>query len=242
MKDLQSLLFTIQDLKYKNFTEKLIPDITKESIIGVRVPELRKLAKEILKTDNISDFLLELPHKYFEENNIHAFILQSINDFDIAIYELEKFLPYLNNWATCDSFVPKAFIKNTDILFPYVEKWIKSSHVYTIRYAVCLLMKLYLDYNFDVYHLKIVSDIKSDEYYVNMVRAWYFATALAKQYNYAICYIENNKLDLWTHNKTIQKALESCRIDDETKKYLRSLKINKKYNKDNNYYINITAK
>ena len=218
----------MQDLKYKNFSEKIIPDIPKESIIGVRVPELRKFTKTFIKSGNINRFLKDVPHKYFEENNIHAFILQNIVDFDSAIKELEKFLPYINNWATCDSFVPKAFLKNTDILFPYIEKWIKSSHVYTVRYAVCLLMKLYLDDNFDSYHLKMVSDIKSDEYYVNMVRAWYFATALAKQYDSAIGYIEGNILDIWTHNKTIQKAIESYRIDKKTKKYLSSMRINKK--------------
>lgn len=230
MKELQSLLFTMQDLKYKKFSAKIIPNISEEAIIGVRVPELRKIAKQLSKTNKLNDYLHDLPHKYHEENNIHAFVLQSINDFDKAINYVEEFLPYIDNWATCDSFVPKAFISNKDKLFLHIQKWIKSSHTYTVRYAVCLLMKLYLDDGFSETHLKLVSDIVSAEYYINMVRAWYFATALAKQYDSTVLYLENQKLDLWTHNKTIQKACESYRISEITKKYLKTLHINKKTN------------
>lgn len=227
MKELQSLLFTMQDLKYKNFSAKIIPNVPEENIIGVRVPNLRKIAKDLSKTDTIDNFLHDLPHKYLEENHIHAFVLQGINDFEKAVCYLEEFLPYIDNWATCDSFVPKAFSKNLDKLFLYIKKWIKSPYTYAVRYAVCILMKLYLDDNFDKIHLKMVSDIVSQEYYVNMVRAWYFATALAKQYDSAIVYLQNKQLDVWTHNKIIQKACESYRINEITKNYLKTLRINK---------------
>ena len=217
-------LFNLQDKKYGEFQIKLIPTVDPKSIIGVRTPELRKLAKEIIKEKDYEAFLNDLPHKYFEENQLHAFIISEIKDYDKCVGEVNKFLPYVDNWATCDQMSPKVFKKNHDKLIDDINKWIKSKETYTIRFGIGILMQHFLDEDFKVEHLKLVANIKSEEYYVNMMRAWYFATALSKQYESAIKYIENNSLDVWTHNKTIQKAIESYRITDKQKEYLRSLK------------------
>lgn len=222
--DIQKALFDRSDLKYKEFHAKLIPNIPKELIIGVRMPVLRKLAKEYALSDKSKDFLNTLPHKYYEENNIHEFLIENIKEFNTAIAETERFLPYIDNWATCDSFLPPVFKKNTEKLLPYVLKWLKSNKTYTVRYGIVVLMKLYSGDNFNVDFLRQVSEIKSDEYYIKMAVAWYFAELLARQYEDTLPYIENGVLDIWTHNKAIQKAVESYRIPKEKKGYLKTLK------------------
>ena len=218
-------LFELKDEKYKTFSAKLIPNIDPDLIIGIRVPTLRALAKKLKDDKNINQFLSALPHKYLEENSLHAYLIAEIKDFDLCINEINKFLPYIDNWATCDTLTPKCFAKNLDKLFNQITLWLKSNQTYTIRFAIEMLMTHYLDKNFNPKHLKLVADVKSSEYYVNMMIAWYFATALAKQYDSTIKYIENGILNKWTHNKTIQKAIESYRITPEQKEYLRSLKI-----------------
>ena len=225
MMDIQKELFKMQDTAYRDFHARLMPTIDKELIIGIRTPHLRKFAKEFYKSDEKDAFLQSLPHKYYEENNLHAFLIEKITDFDTALCETEKFLPYIDNWATCDGFLPKVFSKNTNKLLPKIYTWLSSNKPYTIRYAIGLLMKLYLDEHFKAEYLDIVSDIRHEHYYVKMMQAWYFATALAKQYDTAVKYIETNHLDTWTHNKAIQKSVESYRIDKETKEYLKMLKI-----------------
>ena len=218
-------LFRLQDSKYRDMQIRILPNLKPETIIGVRTPELRKIAKELYKSNDYKEFLNDLPHKYFDENQLHAFIIGEIKDYDESLEEANKFLPYVDNWATCDQSTPKAFIKNTDKLIVEIKKWIKSKETYTIRFGISMLMRSYLDDNFKEEYLEMVSKIRSDEYYVNMMISWYFATALAKQYDKTIKYIEDKKLDTWTHNKTIQKAIESYRITNEQKEYLRSLKI-----------------
>ena len=217
-------LFKLQDIKYRDLQIKIIPNISSDTIIGVRTPELRKYAKMLVKSNNYLSFLDELPHKYFDENQLHAFTISLLKDYDECILYLNKFLPYVDNWATCDQMSPKVFKKNTDKLLEQIKVWIKSNEVYTIRFGIGMLMQYYLDDNFKLEYLEMVSKIKSDEYYVNMMIAWFFATALAKQYEATLPFIEGKKLDKWTHNKTIQKAIESYRINAEQKEYLRSLK------------------
>ncbi len=222
--DIQKELFKLQDLKYRDFHAKLMPSIDKERIIGVRTPQLRALAKEFSKTKEAEEFLCALPHQYYEENNIHICLIEHIKDYPVALAEIKRFLPYIDNWATCDMSIPKAFKKHTQELLPYIKEWIKSNSAYTIRYGIKQLMSLYLDGEFKEEYLQLVAQVKSDEYYVNMMRAWYFATALAKQYDSTIPYITENQLDIWTHNKTIQKAVESYRISAEVKEYLKTLR------------------
>lgn len=221
--DIEKDLLKIRDEKFARFNAKLLPNINTETVLGVKTPLLRKYAK---KMPNADIFLMDLPHKYFEENQIHAFVLSGISDFEKCVDRLDKFLPYVDNWATCDQMIPKVFAKNTDALLPWIKKWIKSKHTYTVRFATGLLMRFYLGDNFDIKYADMVLNIKSDEYYVNMMRAWYFATALAKNWDEIIGIIEKEKLDLWTHNKTIQKAMESYRITVAQKKYLRKFKNN----------------
>lgn len=218
-------LFAMQDLQYKKFHAKLIPTVDHESIIGVRTPELRAYAKKLLKTDKAQLFIKELPHKYYEENNLHAFILEAIKNYDGAIIEVRRFLPYIDNWATCDMFSPKIFAKNTDKLLSFAEECIRSSHIYSVRYGIGIIMKYYLDEHFTKDTMVMVASIRTEEYYIKMMIAWYFATALVKQYDSAITYIKEYKLDAWVHNKAIQKATESKRISLEMKEYLKSLKI-----------------
>ena len=207
--------------EYKEFSSKLMPTVPKDSVIGIRVPVLRKYAKAL---DDYEDFLNGLPHKYFEENNLHAFLIEKEKDFDKCIEKIDAFLPYVDNWATCDSLKPKALKKEPEKLLKYIKEWLKSKDVYAVRYSINLLMSFYLDDNFDEEYLGLVAGVKSDEYYINMMRAWYFATALAKKYEYTLPYIENKVLDVWTHNKTIQKAVESYRISEEQKSLLKKLK------------------
>ena len=276
MKKVLEKLNKMQDKKYGEFQAKLIPTIDKKTIIGVRTPELKAFAKEMLKgsqsfaptrgsqsmgptnglTNDVEKFLDELPHKYFDENQLHVFILSEMKDFNICIKRVDEFLPYVNNWATCDQLSPKCFKKNKETLLKHINKWIKSKKPYFIRFAIEMLMSHFLDEDFDEKYLKMVSDVKfasrvtrtknnlqsidsktnhrdsekisvdidPDKYYVEMMRAWYFATALAKQYVATFPYIKNGKLDEWTHNKTIQKALESFRVSDAHKKELKKYK------------------
>ncbi len=222
--DIQNVLLKHQDIKYKTFNSKLIPTVPQELIIGVRIPVLRKIAKEFYKSEESKDFLNALPHEYYEEDNVHAFLIENIKDFDKAIAETEKFLPFIDNWATCDSFLPPVFKQNTDKLLPYVQKWLTYDKTYTVRYGIILLMKLYSGDNFSEDFLKSVSSVKSDGYYVKMAVSWYFAELLAKQYEKTLPYIENKILDVWTHNKAIQKAIESYKIPKDIKEYLKTLK------------------
>lgn len=224
-KEVQEQLFSMQDLDYKAFHAKLIPNISEEVIIGVRTPALRKFAKEFSKTEEAKEFIRILPHKYYEENNLHGFLLEKIKDFDECIGEVERFLPYVDNWATCDMMAPKVFQKNLPKLLEKIKVWIKADDTYTVRFAIEMLMKYFLDDEYDVKYPQMVSKVKSEEYYINMMIAWYFATALAKQYNSILPFIENKKLETWTHNKAIQKAIESRRVSQEQKDYLRTLKI-----------------
>lgn len=212
----------MRDEKFAHFNAALIPGIKSQNVIGVRTPDLRKYAKTIRNSDK---FLSNLPHKYFEENQVHAFILSDIRDPEECIKLVDTFLPYVDNWATCDQLIPKIFAKNTDKILPWINKWIKSKHTYTVRFAIGLLMRFYLGDKFDSKHANAVISMESDEYYINMMRAWYFATALAKNWDDVIGIIENKKLDAWTHNKTIQKAVESYRITQPQKEYLNQLKI-----------------
>lgn len=219
-------LFELQDLKYRDFHSKLIPTVSKELIIGVRTPDLRKFTKEFAKTSYAEDFLKILPHKYYEENNLHAFLIESIKDFDLCIAELNRFLPFVDNWATCDMMRPKIFKKHLPELLSQIRIWIKSEDTYAVRFAMEMLMCYYLDENFNPEYPEMIAKIRSDEYYIKMMQAWYFATALAKQYDAVVLYLEKNLLDADTQNKTIRKAIESYRITDEQKKHLRTLKRN----------------
>ncbi len=218
-------LFSMQDVGYKNFHSKLMPNINPDTVIGVRIPLIRKLAKNIKNNLETETFLKTLPHAYYEENNLHAFLICEIEDFDECIKKLNKFLPYIDNWATCDSLRPKSFKNNTENLLKEIENWLSSKHTYTVRFGIEMLMTYYLDKNFDEKFLKRVSKIKSSEYYINMMMAWYFATALAKQWDITFPYIKENKLPAWVHNKTIQKAVESYRITKEQKQILKGLRI-----------------
>ncbi len=217
-------LYNLQDKKYKELQSKILPTLDPNTIIGVRTPDLKKYAKTLFKENNYQDFINSLPHKYYEENQLHMFIISKIKDYDECLKRFNEFLPYVDNWSTCDQSSPKVFKKNSDKLINEIKVWIKSKETYTIRFGISMLMRVYLDKDFDKKYLEMVSKIKSKEYYVNMMIAWYFATALAKQYDATIPYIENKKLDKWVHNKSIQKALESYRVSDSHKEYLRSLK------------------
>lgn len=223
--EIRNELFKMQDVKYKDFQAKLIPTIEQETVIGVRTPQLRKYAGQLLKRENIMEFLDDLPHKYFDENQLHAFILSGMKDYDKCIAEVDKFLPFVDNWATCDQMSPKVFKKHRQELLIKVKKWIASGETYSIRFGVGMLMEHFLDDDYDPGYPEMVAKIRSEEYYVNMMTAWYFATALAKQYESVLPFIEDKKLDAWTHNKAIQKAVESYRITDDQKSYLKSLKV-----------------
>ena len=225
MTEIQERLFELQDEKYREFQTKLIPTVEPSTVIGVRTPELRRFAKELLKANDTDAFLAVLPHEYFDENQLHAFILSGMKDYDRCMTGVCGFLPFVDNWATCDQLSPKVFGKNKDDLLIHIKEWLRSDRTYTIRFAAGMLMQHYLDDDFDISYPEMVAAVESDEYYVNMMRAWYFATALAKQYESVISFIEEKKLDKWTHNKTIQKAVESYRITPEQKAYLRSLRL-----------------
>ena len=223
--DIATQLFALQDKTYAGFQSKLIPTIPRETIIGVRTPELRKMAKQVSKTPAAQEFMQTLPHRYFDENQLHAFILSEDKDFNTCIANLEQFLPYVDNWATSDQLSPKCFKKHTQELLPHIRKWMRSTHNYTIRFGICSLMRYFLDEAFLPEYLQWVASIKSDEYDLRMMQAWFFATALAKQWDATLPYIEQHRLEKDTHNKTIQKAVESFRITDEQKALLKTLRV-----------------
>ncbi|MCC8104534.1 MAG: DNA alkylation repair protein [Clostridiales bacterium] len=273
MTRIQELLFELQDIKYADFQSNLTPTLSRERFIGVRTPELRALAKKLAAVRKIEEFMKELPHFYFEENQLHAFLIAEEKDFSVCLAELERFLPYIDNWATCDQLSPKVFKNCPERLLPDIECWLDSSHIYTVRFGIGMLMRYFLDDRFEVNYAKQVAAVPSDRayfrckwqttgetdtpigqretrmevqadwtvkaqtdstikepmagdrpYYISMMVAWYFATALAKQYDAILPFLEENKLDTWTHNKTIQKAVESYRILPERKAYLKTLK------------------
>lgn len=230
--DIKKILFQNADKKYAEFQRRIIPNIEPESIIGVRTPMLRKIAREFAKTDEYERFLDDLPHKYFEENQIHIFVLSEMKDFDKCLPRVEKFLPFVNNWATSDQLSPKIFRKHRRELLVNIEKWLKSNKPYTVRFAVGMLMEHFLDEDFSPEYLEKVAKVRSNEYYVKMMVAWYFATALTKQWDEAVKIIEAKKLDAWTHNKAIQKARESYRISKERKEYLKNLETSRYPEKD----------
>jgi len=224
MTEIQEKLISLSEPGYRDFMAPLLPNLPRERILGVRTPALRSFAKELYRAGEYEPFLRQLPHAYYEENNLHAFLLAEMRDFDRCLAELERFLPYIDNWATCDCLRPKVFAKNKAQLLARIPAWLTSGETYTVRYGIGMLMCHFLDGDFRPEYLSWVADVRSGEYYINMMIAWYFATALAKQYEAALPYLENRRLDRWTHNKTIQKAVESYRITGEQKAYLKSLK------------------
>lgn len=222
---IQQELFKNQDITYRDFQAKLMPTVDTQRVIGVRTPVLRKLAKTLYRDNNYADFLNDLPHKYFEEDQLHAFLISEMKDLDLCMNALNQFLPYVDNWATCDQMSPKIFKKHKERLLEEIKVWLLSSKTYTVRFAVGMLMQHFLDEDFELAYPRMVSMLRSEEYYINMMIAWYFATALAKRYEVILPFLKEKQLDKWTHNKAIQKALESYRISEEQKRYLRTLKI-----------------
>ena len=222
--EIQKELFSLQDKEYMKFLSKLTPNVSEDTIIGVRIPEIRKLAKKLVKNNEYEDFLKELPHKYYDENLLHGAIISENKDFENCIELLNSFLPFVDNWAVCDTISPKIFKKHKKELIEKIKEWSQSDKTYTCRFGVEMLMTHFLDKDFKKEYLEIVANIHSEEYYVKMVIAWFFATALTKQWDYAVIYLENNKLDVWVHNKTIQKARESLKILEDKKGYLKRLK------------------
>ena len=221
---MKARLFALQDAGYRTFHARLIPTVDADRIIGVRVPDLRRLARSLRGTPEAAAFLRQLPHTYYEENNLHAFLIAAGTDFDRTAAAVDAFLPYVDNWATCDSLRPAVFAKNRRALLPHIRRWLQDPHPYTRRFALEMLLCHYLDDAFDPVYLQWAADVPQDHYYVKMMVAWYFATALAKQYDAALPWLQQNRLPVWVHNKTIQKAVESYRITPERKAYLRTLK------------------
>ena len=217
-------LFSLQDEKYRDFQCSLLPTVEPGSVIGVRTPALRALAKKLQGSAELSVFLADLPHRYFEENQLHAFLVSGIRELDACLAELDRFLPYVDNWATCDQTSPAVFKMRRPELPAHIERWISSQETYTVRFGIKMLMEHFLDADFDPCYPERVAALRSEEYYVNMMIAWFFATALAKQYDAVLPLVENGRLDLWTHNMTIRKAAESYRIAPERKAYLKSLR------------------
>ena len=222
--DIRGWLQARQDTKYREMQIKILPSLSPDAIIGVRTPELRKYAKELGKREDVYDFLGSLPHAFFEENQLHAFIISDLKDYGQCITELTRFLPFVDNWASCDQMSPKVFKKHRQELLEHIRNWIASGSCYTVRFGLKMLMDHFLDEDFAVDYVEMAAGVQSDEYYVNMMIAWYFATALAKQYDAVVPFIEENRLAPWTHNKAIQKSIESYRIPAEQKDYLRNLK------------------
>ncbi|MBO4456108.1 MAG: DNA alkylation repair protein [Butyrivibrio sp.] len=218
------MLLKVKDDKYKEFQAKLVPNIPPENIIGVRTPKMREVAGKVFKSDIRDEFLNEIPHKYYEENLVHFFVIALIKDFDECVAAVDKFLPYVDCWPVSDQASPKCFKKNHDKLLPYIKKWIASDHVYTARFGMRMLMNEYLGEDFKEEYLDLVASKRGEDYYLKMMVAWYFATALAKQYDASVKYIEERKLDKWVHKKAIQKAVESFRVTDEHKEYLKTLR------------------
>ena len=233
--EIRERLFQLQDEKYRDFQSKLIPNLEASVMIGVRTPELRKLSREMERRENIGEFLDALPHRYFDENQLHAFILSEIRDYDRCVEAVCRFLPYVDNWATCDQMSPKVFRRNRQALLPHIREWIDSGKTYTVRFGIGMLMSHFLDEGFDQTYAETVASIRSEEYYVNMMSAWYFATALVGHYEEILPFLEEKRLDPWTHNKAIQKAIESYRITEEQKAYLRTLRISAGREKQKRY-------
>ncbi len=226
MEIIEKKLLELQDLQYREFHAKLMPNVDPDRIIGVRTPQLRKLAKEIAGENYSNDFLEELPHRYYEENNLHAALINlKYKEVKGLIEQVERFLPYVDNWATCDMMSPKGFRKNPELVYEKIKQWLKSKETYTVRFGIVTLLGFYLDELFREEMLGLVAEIKSEEYYINMAIAWYFSIALVKQYEKTIPYIQKQRLEKWTHNKAIQKAIESRRVPEERKEYLRTLKV-----------------
>jgi len=223
--DIREKLFALRDEKYKKFHISLIPTIDPDTVIGVRIPDIRKLAKECFNSGKYQDFLDALPHRYYEENNLHGYIIEQITDYNTCVKEIEKLLPYIDNWASCDTISPKVFAKHLEELLPRIDEWLNSQNTYTIRFGICALMKHFLDKDFHESVLKKVAEIESKEYYVKMAVAWFFATALTKRYSDTLPYLQNPILSPWVHNKAIQKAIESLKIPKNQKEYLKTLKI-----------------
>lgn len=221
----QKRLFELADESYRDFHARLIPTVDKAKIIGVRTPVLRKFANEFAQSQKVAEFLDSLPHKYYDEDNLHGFLLEKIKDYDELIMRLDRFLPYVDNWATCDLISPKIFAKSKDKLKADALRWMESDGTYTVRFGIGCLMRHYLDDDFDISFAKSVADIHSGEYYINMMRAWYFATALAKQYEAILPFFERQQLEKWTNNKAIQKAKESFRLTSEQKSELNQYKL-----------------
>lgn len=222
--DEREKLFGLQDVDFKLFSQKLIPTVDENRVIGVRTPDIKALAREIYGSGEYAGFISALPHYYYEENNLHGFIICEIKDFDTSIFEIERFLPFVDNWATCDGLRPKAFNRNRDRLLPYIKKWIKSKHTYTVRFGIGMLMCHFLDEDFRPEYLSLAAGVVSDEYYINMMLAWYFATALTKRYGETLPYLERQLLPDGVHDRAIRKACESFRVSGERKNYLKSLK------------------
>lgn len=222
---IQERLIALQDLSYKEFHRKLIPNVNPDTILGVRVPEIRRLARSIRGTPEAEEFLHQLPHHYYDENILHGALLSFSRSYEETVSLLEEFLPYVDNWAVCDLISPQAFRAHPAALPEQVKMWISSDHPYTIRFGLGVLMSFYLDDCFCPKYLAWAASLRSGEYYVNMMIAWYLATALAKQWEAALQYLTQNRLDPWVHSKTIQKAVESCRISPEQKAFLRTLRI-----------------
>ena len=221
---LQKQLFELQDLKYRDFHSKLMPETDKETVIGIRTPVLRKFAKEFAGTSEAEAFLRQLPHRYYEENNLHMMLITGIKDYEKCMEEIQRFLPCIDNWATCDYPAPKCFARHKDQVLDEAKRWISSGETYVIRYGIGMLMRLFLDEDFSSEYLEMAAAVQSQEYYVNMMIAWYFATALAKQWDATVPYIEQHKLSDWVHRKTVQKAVESYRITPEQKEYLKGFR------------------
>ena len=225
MTEIQRRLFALQDEGYRDFHAALMPTVDKGLVIGVRSPALRALAKELKGTELAAAFMDELPHRYYEENNLHAALIGHIRDFEPCLAAVERFLPWVDNWATCDMMNPKALAKDKAALLERIRLWLQSSHTYTVRFGMEMLMNHFLEEDFREEYLALVASVQSEEYYIRMMQAWYFATALAKQYEAAVKVLEQRKLGTWVHNKTIQKARESFRVGEEEKIYLKSLKV-----------------
>lgn len=224
VEEIRGELFRMQDVEYRDFQSRLIPTVDPAAVIGVRTPELRNYAKQLAKRERVQEFLDALPHPYFDENQLHAFLISEIREYEPCMREVNRFLLYVDNWATCDQLSPKVFKRHREELIRQVKRWIQSEKTYTVRFGIRMLMQYFLDEDFAPEYPELVAGIRTEEYYVNMMIAWYFATALAKQYEAALPYIEDRRLDAWTHKKAIQKAAESYRISPEQKEYLKSLK------------------
>ena len=222
--DVVDKLNKVKSEEYKEFQSKLVPNIQKDTILGVKTPEMRDIAKEVFASKDRDDFLSDLPHKYYEENLVHFFVISMIKDFDECVKRVEEFLPYVDCWPLSDQATPKSFKKNHQKVLPLIYKWIASDHVYTARFGLRMLMNEFLDDDFKAEYLEVAANKRGEDYYLKMMVAWYFATALAKQYDASIKYFEERKLDDWVHKKAIQKAIESYRVSDEHKEYLKTLK------------------